>query len=187
MCARQFILSLLTTLLPIAAATSSESNYGQYFCVVEHVAGLTLSYDGENRRSVLSGKVNIPDSDTKFFIKIAPKQYSDIQREICAADVDYWPKKIEQGIAVSQPHTLDQLEFVGHNCFASDEVAVTSLDGKIDDRLSGYGGDLGRYYYGSLPADWFAFTGGDEFQRGVAYDNGPVVEYGHCTKLEPPK
>ena len=49
---------------PSALADSgSDGRVGQYYCVVEYAAGIVESGDDKT----LAGKVDIPDSDKKFF------------------------------------------------------------------------------------------------------------------------
>jgi hypothetical protein len=155
--------------------------------VVEHVAGITFSHDGANEK-VLSGKATIPASDMKFFIKVGPKEYVDSQREVCANDIHYWFEQVFQKGLSYPDHgpNADDRQWVGQNCFASEEITWRSLDGKTKWTFRGYG--LFEYY-GPGPDTWFEFYGdpGHTFKMGFGYDEGPVVEYGHCTKIEPPK
>jgi hypothetical protein len=179
-------LAFIAPLLPIAAtAASGGDKDGQYFCVVEHLAGITFSHDGANR-TVLSGKVTIPESDMKFFIKVGPKKYDDTRREICAADIDWIKKVFERGMPYpDHGPNVDDRQWIGPNCFTSSEITWSPLEKRYkgDYKFEGYGGP---YYYGAQPETWFVFEG-DSFNMGMFYDNGPVIEYGHCTKIEPPK
>ena len=173
-----WFLTILLPLLPIAA--TADSSDGQYFCVVEHVAGITLSWEGANR-TVLSGKVTIPDNDMKFFINVGPKKYGDLPREICARDIDWMKKVFERGMPFpDRGPNVDAREFIAHNCFTSSEITMEQ-NGR---HFNGYGGP---YYYGSLPQTWFVFNRDYSFEMGMFYDNGPVIEYGRCTKIESPK
>ena len=101
-------------LLPIAAAADwDENSVGQYFCVVEHVAGINFSHDGAYR-TVSSGKATIPDSDMKFFIKVGPKKYDDTRREICARDIDWIKKVFEKGMPFpNHGPNVDDRQWIG--------------------------------------------------------------------------
>lgn len=184
-------LTMLMPLLPIAAlADWDENSVGQYFCVVEHVAGITFSHDGANAKA-LSGKVNIPESDMKFFIKVGPKEYNDTRREICAADIDWIKKVLEKGMPYPKHGPgVDDREWIGLNCFTSSEITLRPLDGnssfgRRDYKFNGYGGSPD--FYGAGNTNWFSFYNDYSFRMGFGYDSGPVLEYGHCTKIEPPK
>jgi hypothetical protein len=181
--------AFIVPLLPIAATADSD-NYGQYFCVAEHVVGFVNTYR-EGGQTLHSGKIDVPDEETKFFIKITPKQYNDAQRELCAADMDYWSKKIEQGIPVSRPRIgVHDPQWIGINCFASDEITLESVGGKIFLNFYGYGREVGYQYWGFVPSTWFQLyeDAGHTFEMGLGHIfQGPVVEHGHCTKIEPPK
>ena len=72
------------------------------------------------------------------------------------------------------------------NCFTSSEITWSPLErNRRDYRFDGYGGSPD--YYGSGPDTWFSFYNDYSFRMGFGYDEGPVIEYGHCTKIEPPK
>jgi hypothetical protein len=127
----------------------------------------------------------------KFFIKVGPKQYLDNQREVCAKDIDYWFKKVfEKGISYDDTPNpgVDERQWIGLNCFTSGEITLNYLDGKLERpyTFEGYGG-YSNWYYGAGPQNWFEFETDHSFTMGVGYDEGPVIEYGHCTKIEPPK
>jgi hypothetical protein len=178
---------MFVSLLPIAATVDwDENSVGQYFCVVEHVAGITFSHDGANEK-VLSGKVTIPESDMKFFIKVGPKEYNDTRREICAADIDWIKKVLEKGMPYPKNGPgVDNREWIGLNCFTSSEITLRPLDERKPDWwFRGYGGSPD--YYGAGNANWFSFYNDYSFRMGFLYDAGPVIEHGHCTKIEPPK
>jgi hypothetical protein len=164
-------------LLPIAAtADSDRSTDGQYFCVVEHVAGV-INTDKEGGRTMYSGNINLAEQETKFFIKVGPVVHDDVAREVCERQ---FKKILEKG-------TAGFLEWTGYNCLASNEIIWKSPDGKLTLPFRGYGG-FG--YYGAEPSTWFEFynDAGHTFQMGLGHlYGGPVIEHGHCTKIEPPK
>jgi hypothetical protein len=65
---------------------------------VEHVAG--MKYENEEKhRPMFSGKINLPEQDMKFLIKIGPVVYNDAARAVCTNDINYWFKEIfEKGL-----------------------------------------------------------------------------------------
>jgi hypothetical protein len=181
-----WLVTMLAPLLPIAAtADSTKDKYGQYFCLVEHVAGVLFDQDGRVSSGI--GGISIPDEDMKFFITVGPKTYNDIERQVCANDIHYWFEQVFQKGLPYPDHgpNADDRQWVGRNCFASEEITWRSFDGKTNWTFRGYG--LFEYY-GWSPDTWFEFfqDTGHTFKMGFFY-NGPVIEYGHCTKIEPPK
>jgi hypothetical protein len=68
---------------------------GQYYCYVEHVAGIRLTTD----RPPASGAITLPESKKKFFIKVEPYLPSEIMRPICTNTFDYYKEYLEKGIA----------------------------------------------------------------------------------------
>jgi hypothetical protein len=183
--------AMMTVVPMLSAADESKSWDGQYFCIVEHVAGLKWE-DKEKNQPMFSGKMKIPDEDMKFFIKIGPFVYDDIRREVCANDINYWFKEVfEKGIPYPDHapggKNADLRQWIGGNCFASDEITWKSSNGKQTWNFRGYGSR--HEFYGWSTGNWFKFYHdvGNTFMMGFEYDSGPVIEYGHCTKIEPPK
>jgi hypothetical protein len=189
-------IAFMLPLLPIAAtADSSRDKDGQYFCVVEHVAGIKHAGD-----QTTSGKGSLPENETKFFIKVGPVVQSDVRRELCMNTMDYYRVYFEKGLSLDQrlsiKKSIEDRQWVGLNCFTSEEITVTypgvpsknswGIPQKDTSwKFSGYGNS--PEYFGAGTGMWFNFYGTDRFEMGFYYDNGPVVESGHCTKIEPPK
>jgi hypothetical protein len=179
-------------LVPIlSAAAENRDRDGQYFCVVEHVAGLKWE-NKEKNEPMFSGKMKIPEENTKFFIKIGPVEYDDISRGVCANDINYWYREVfDKGLAYPDhapgKKGADDRDWIGRNCFASDEITWTPSNGKSKFVFRGYGSR--HDFYGWSAENWFKFyhDDGNSFMMGFEYDSGPVIEYGHCTKIEPPK
>jgi hypothetical protein len=178
--------TLMSLLLPIAATAGSD-NYGQYFCVAENIAGV-INTNKEGGRTMYSGKIDIPDEETKFFITVGPVTHDYLQ-EFCKKSVDYWFNKFFENRSPPRINIMDP-DTIGSLCFASDKIAWKSLDGKLTFDFHGYGGDRGYQYYGYEPSTWFNLyeDAGHTFELGLGgLYQGPVVEEGHCTKIEPPK
>jgi hypothetical protein len=194
----RFLFSLLVlTLLPpiFAAADESRDQDGQYFCLVEHVAGV-VDTTSEGQGPMHSGKINLPEKEMKFFIKVGPRKYDDpIVRKVCENDINYWFMEIfEKGLPYKDgtPYqkTVDTRDWIGKNCFASEEITWKSFDGSLTLDFRGYGGAGFHQYYSFEPSTWFEFYqhAGHTFMMGMGHlYGGPVVAYGHCTKIEPPK
>jgi hypothetical protein len=186
---QRFALLILTALIPMtASAQDSRVRDGQYFCVVTHAAGLQYKDEAKNR-PMFSGKIVLPDDDMKFFIRHAPMTYSDVAKEVCKHDIDYWFGQVLQKNLPFKDHApaeanADDREWIGHNCFASDVITLTSLSGKLSSEFRGFGS---YQYIGASTSTWFNFFNTGDFEMGFGYDSGPVIQYGHCTKIVPPK
>ncbi len=190
-CTECLTLTLLV-LFPISALATSRDRDGQYFCYVEQAAGIRVV----TGQAATSGKVTLPQNQMKFFIKIGPVVQNEITRVLCSNTINYFfGEFLEKGIPYEDDPPLskkfskniEDRESIGRHCFASNEVTVTYPGEKHSWILRGY--DTVRFF-GVEPAHWFNFYGanGDySFEMGFPYDTGPVVEYGHCTKIEPPK
>ena len=155
--------------------------------MVEHVVGLSQ----KENQPMFSGNINLPEDRMKFFITVGPVVHSDLERQICKNDIDYWFKEIfEKGL----PHGRDDYgsaqagarQWIARKCFMLEQITWKSLDGKTSWEFRGYGGD--PYHYGTSTDTWFNFNlGVGEFMMGFGFDQGPVIEEGHCTKIDPPK
>jgi hypothetical protein len=185
----RFLLPLLITLVPmLSSARENRKEDGQYFCIVEHAAGLRWE-DKEKSQPMFSGKIKLPDEDMKFFIKVGSVVNSDTSREICENDISYWFNQVFEKRIAYPDHSpenkhADDREWIGRNCFASDEIKWQSLNGNKGWVFRGYGNSE---YHGTSTGQWFNLYGDSSFMMGFEYDSGPVVEYGHCSKIEPPK
>jgi hypothetical protein len=192
----RFYLSLLVTvtLLPIfAAADESRDNDGQYFCLVEHVAGVVSDGKGGPKHS---GQINLPENEMKFFITVAPRIPKDIDRQVCENDINYWFMEIfKKGLPYKDQapgsKAADHRGGIGQRCFASTEITLKFLDDeKFTMIFFGYGGYAEFRYSSGDPSTWFELykDTGHTFLMGIGHlYGGPVVEDGHCTKIEPPK
>jgi len=181
-----FVLAILAPLT--ANAQESRVRDGQYFCVVQHAAGLQYKDEAKNR-PMFSGKIVFPDDDMKFFIKHAPMIYTDTAKEICKHDIDYWFGQVFQKNLPYKDHApgdarADDRQWIAHNCFASDVITRTSMSGKSSSEFRGFGN---YEYFGPSTSTWFNFFNTGDFEMGFGYDSGPVVHYGHCMKIVPPK
>ena len=181
---------MLVPLLPIAATADSSDaqHYGQYYCAVEHVAGIKQA-GGQTT----SGEVNLPENDTKFFIKVGPVVRDDLRRKICMDTMDYYRVYFEKGLSFDErlpgEKSAELRQWIGLNCFTSEEITVTYPSAPTRERnwvYKGYGAS--PEHFGAGTGSWFNFYWADDsFEMGFYYDFGPVIEYGHCTKIEPPK
>ena len=182
--------ALMVPLLPIAATADSSDaqHYGQYYCVVEHVAGIKQA-GGQ----MTSGEVSLRESDMKFFIKVGPVVRDDLRRKICMDTMDYYRVYFEKGLSFDErlpgEKSAELRQWIGLNCFTSEEITVTYPSAPTRERnwvYKGYGAS--PEHFGAGTGSWFNFYWADDsFEMGFYYDFGPVIEYGHCTKIEPPK
>ena len=183
---RRLLLSIITAYAPILAADTTTQD-GQYFCFVEHVAGIKYG-DTEKNEPMFSGKMNIPEGNKKFFIKVGPIARYDTQRMGCKESVDHYVNEfLQKGVPYDETWNakFQQRSNIGQACFASHELQLTYTgDSKYVWTYRGY--DQFRYS-GVLLSNWFEFYADKSFMMGFLYDSGPVIEYGHCTKIEPPK
>ena len=114
----------------------------------------------------------------KFFIKVGPKQYDDVRREVCARDLDCWFKRVEKGRAEPLPSGLiDDPRWIGTECFTSDEITLRYLDDKAGRpyTFEGYGGVFSDRCYGVMPAEWFEFEPDRSFTRGSSSTTVPSL------------
>jgi hypothetical protein len=189
-CRTRFLITLWA-LVPSAALATSRDRDGQYFCYVDQVAGIKF----ETGKPTLAGKIRLPDNKMKLFIMVRPVVIDEVTRTLCTNTIEYLFKEyVEKGIAFQDKiwernsKNLWGQEAIGRHCFASEEITVTYPGDRRAWTYRGYGDSA--EYFGVSTGDWFNFYGGDggySFGKGFPYDDGPVVEYGHCTKIEPPK
>jgi hypothetical protein len=190
----RFLLAfLVVTLLPpiFAAADESRDKDGQYFCLVEHVAGVVSDGKGGPMHS---GQINLQENDMKFFIKVGPRIRKDIDRQVRENDINYWfTESFEKGLPYKDQapssKAAEHRGDIGQRCFASTEITLKFLDETFTMNFFGYGGYAEFIYSSGDPSTWFELysDAGHTFQMGIGHlYGGPVVEYGHCTKIEPP-
>jgi hypothetical protein len=73
--------------------TDDESRIGQYFCVVDYAVGIMNS----NNDKAFAGKVVLPDSERKFFVRIKRIERDQSTREICARSAASFVKAFNDG------------------------------------------------------------------------------------------
>src|SRR5271166_2162251 len=130
------VLFATITDVPGQSSFDDRKNDGQYFCEVERASGF-------------AGRVRLPDSEMKFFLRVGPVTYSDVAHEVCRHDIDYWFRDIFEKNQPYPDHApasknADDRAWIGNNCFASNELVQKSLDGKKSSSFRGYDG--WRYY-----------------------------------------
>lgn len=185
----RFLFSLLVlTLLPpiFAVADESRDKDGQYFCLVEHVAGI-INTTNEAGSPKYSGKINLPEQELKFFITVGPKIYDASDMKACENEINYWLMEFLKKGLPYEDRSIPSRSSIHNRCFASEEITWKSLDGMLTLKFRGFGS---FEYYSYQPSTWFEFykDAGHTFQMGMGHSHGgPVVEDGHCTKIEPPK
>ena len=103
---------------------------------------------------------------------------------------DYYKEYLEKGIAwpdsryVAKGKRIEDREYIGLNCFTSERLIVTYPGSSNVTKYKGYGHS--PEYLGFGTGNWFNFYVDLRFEMGND-ENGPVVEHGHCTKIEPSK
>jgi hypothetical protein len=106
------------------------------------------------------------------------------ERKACCLEKGIsWPERRYVGKGKS----IEAREYIGFNCFTWEKLVVIypASPSERAHEYRGYG--QSPDYYGSGTGSWFNFYVDLSFIMGVPYDNGPVVEYGHYTKIDPPK
>jgi hypothetical protein len=173
----------LAALFGVPAVASEGQGQGQYFCVAEHIAGV-INTNKEGGLTMYSGNIKVPDEEMKFFIKVSSVTSDDFA--FCEDGIDYWFNKIFKGIDIGPKKRVAERVHIPQ-CFASEKITWKSFDGKLTLKFWAYEG-YGDYF-GYEPQTWFKLYGDvvHTFQMGLGgLYQGPVVEDGHCTKIEPP-
>ncbi len=187
---RGLFLPIFITLVPILSVGADTTNLnGQYFCTVDHAAGIKVEEDKEMNERMYSGAVPIPEKDAKFFIKIGPYVHDSYDQQVCKEAMNYYLKEFSQkGIPYTGTSQLGFLHpsLIAQHCLASSKLQLTYTSDNLHPYTYwGYGDN--PEYYGDLIENWFWLFEGGSFMRGFLYDNGPVIEHGHCTRIEPSK
>lgn len=154
---------------------------GQYFCVVDHTAGLRWG-DKEKNKPFFSGKVTLPPEDTKFIIVRRARPPEQFMREYCKKSVEFWLDEKRFQSAAPDNKDLLSRRLIGTHCFSTEQILWKS--GQQSWEYRGYDG---FEYFGVTVGSWFKFYNEGSFEMGFDYDEGPVIEAGHCTRIEPAK
>ncbi len=156
-----------------------EGRIGQYFCVVEYAAGIMASGNDKT----VAGKVDIPDTDKQFFVRIKRIERNQTVKELCTATANSFIKAFKEG---SDP-PYDSGSLYGTNsfdwvCLASYVAEIPMGPSKPNDAWSYHG--LPAYRFRGPGEDWFNLYGNGTFSRTFTYDGGPTLQKGKCERIQ---
>jgi hypothetical protein len=166
----------------VFADSDDDSRIGQYFCVVECAVGIM---DSSNDKT-FAGKVDIPDGDKKFFVRIKRIERNEITRELCARSATSFVKAFGEGADPEySTSSLYGTSNFSEVCLAK-YVAEIPMGGqsKPDDVWSYHG--LNAYYFkGTSEEGKFILYGNGTFNLTFRYDGGPTLQKGRCERIQP--
>src|SRR5438552_250935 len=77
----------------VFADSDDDNRIGQYYCVVEYAVGIMSPNNG----NTYAGKVDIPDDDKKFFVRIKRIERNQIVKELCAKTANSFSEALAAG------------------------------------------------------------------------------------------
>lgn len=165
--------------LSALANSDSDGRVGQYFCVLEYAAGIVESGNDKT----FAGKVDIPDSDKKFFVRIKRIERDQTVKELCTATANSFIKAFHEGS--DPPHdssTLYGTSVFEWVCLASYMAEIPMGPSKPNEVWSYRG--LNAYRFRGTGEEWFNLYGNGTFSRTFTYDSGPTLQKGRCERIQ---
>ena len=183
---KPYVIAVLIAGVPVLGPSKAfggaddRSRVGQYFCVVEYAVGIN-----SGKEKTYAGKVELPDKDKKFFVRIKRIERDQIERELCARSANSFAKAFNEG---TDPE-YDSSSLYGTSnfhevCLAKYVAEIPMGEASRPDKVWSYAG-LDAYYF-TLFDDYgkFSLFGNGKFMLTFRYDSGPTLQEGRCERIQ---
>ena len=164
------------------ADSDDDSRIGQYFCIVEYAVGITVSGNDKT----VAGKVDIPDNDKKFFVRIKRNERrNDFVKDLCTGTANSFIKAFSEGS--DPPNNSSRLYGIGafeRVCLAK-YVAEIPMGPSQPNEVWRYHGLTAYRFQGPDDENWFNLYGNGTFSLTFTYDSGPTLQKGRCERIQP--
>jgi hypothetical protein len=166
-----------------ANGASAGEQYGQYACVVDRSVGI-IHHDSQ---SDYAGLIALPGNRSQFSMTLQPIKQDEQTINLCKESIDYYLNILQhrEPYSTNTPFSrgIGPRTVLGNRCFTRDEIVVKYPIENKDKILRGYNDGLDRSHFSDVEGNWLDFSDARRFSAVVQYDNGPVLEEGHCDKL----
>jgi hypothetical protein len=179
---RSAVLSAMMTVCVGHVAMAGEQ-YGQYACFVDRSVGI-IHHDSQ---TAYAGQIALPGNRSSFSLTIQPVKQDEQTINLCKESVDYYMNILQNRLPYSTDtpfgRGIGPRTVIGNHCFTRDEIVMKYPIENKDKILRGYNDGLDSSHFSDVEGNWIEFFDASKFNAVVQYDNGPVIEEGHCDKL----
>jgi hypothetical protein len=180
---RHALLSATIVMIGCATNLAEAGGYGKYACYVDRSVGIIHS----DPQTAYAGQIALPGSRTHFLLTIKPIKQDSETINLCKESVSYYLKILEDRVPYPTDTPFDRgvgpRTVIGNHCFTRDEAVLKYPIEEKDSTLRGYNDGLDAEHFSDVQGNWIEFSGNTKFNAVVQYENGPVIEEGHCDKI----
>jgi hypothetical protein len=157
-----------------------EQRTGQYSCYVENSVGITAP----DNQPAFGGKINLPDGDKKFLVRITHIQRDPYTKDMCSRSVSALKEALERGADLSaySTATIYGTRNFGESCLRRFMAEIP----KPGSPTWTFFGDGPFLFTGQLPNMSLTLYGTNKFTMVLPYEGDPVLETGKCEKIKAP-
>lgn len=184
---RAIVALLSMVCVPMCASAADddvrdEQRTGQYSCYVENSIGVTT----KENQPAFAGKINLPDENKKFVVRIAHVERDEYTRAMCTKSASAFKEAFERGADLPRNSTAT---IYGTGTFSETCLRKfrAEISGKPGSPSWTFYGDGPFLFSGQLPNMSFSLYGTNQFTMVFPYEGDPVLETGRCEKVKAPR
>ena len=169
--------------LSVGNSALADEQYGQYACFVDRSVGIIHP----DSQSDYAGQIALPGNRSRFSLTVQPVKQDEQTINLCKESVDYYMNILQNRVPYSTDTPFSRgigpRTVIGNRCFTRDEIVVKYPIENKDKILRAYNDGLDSSHFSDVEGNWLEFSNASRFSAVVHYDNGAVLEEGHCDKL----